>query len=166
MSIPSLIGAQQGRYIVSVLDDHDMSSRSHKERFAAHGAPPVVYLQTAHVVGVQLTTPGMPPSTMAPSRRWTAPRTITITGAELRASPRIAMSAKLCLAASLARLGRAAATSSTPDHPNLLHRRHRLPGMGATGSGAHCAGAVVPARNGVRGLSVCYTASGNSWRGP
>ncbi|MCB9123248.1 MAG: alpha-amylase [Caldilineaceae bacterium] len=51
---------QQGRYIVSVLDDHDMSSRSHKERFAAHGAPPVVYLQTAHVVGVQLTTPGMP----------------------------------------------------------------------------------------------------------
>ncbi|MCB0039663.1 MAG: hypothetical protein KDE23_08285 [Caldilinea sp.] len=51
---------QQGRYIVSVLDDHDMSSRSYKERFAAHGAPPVVYLQTAHVVGVQLTTPGMP----------------------------------------------------------------------------------------------------------
>ena len=51
---------QQGRYIVSVMDDHDMSSRSHKERFAAHGVAPVVYLQTAHVVGVQLTTPGMP----------------------------------------------------------------------------------------------------------
>ena len=51
---------QQGRYIVSVMDDHDMSSRSHKERFAAHGVSPVVYLQTAHAVGVQLTTPGMP----------------------------------------------------------------------------------------------------------
>ena len=51
---------QQGRYIVSVMDDHDMSSRSHKERFAAHGVAPVVYLQTAHAVGVQLTTPGMP----------------------------------------------------------------------------------------------------------
>ena len=51
---------QQGRYIVSVLDDHDMSSRGHKERFAAHGAPPVVYQQAAHAVGVQLTTPGMP----------------------------------------------------------------------------------------------------------
>lgn len=51
---------QQGRYIVSVMDDHDMSSRSHKGRFAAHGVAPVVYLQTAHAVGVQLTTPGMP----------------------------------------------------------------------------------------------------------
>lgn len=51
---------QQGRYIVSVMDDHDMSSRSHKGRFAAHGVAPAVYLQTAHAVGVQLTTPGMP----------------------------------------------------------------------------------------------------------
>jgi glycosidase len=51
---------QQGRYIVAVLDDHDMSSRGHKERFAAHGAAPAIYQQAAHVVGVQLTTPGMP----------------------------------------------------------------------------------------------------------
>lgn len=51
---------QQGRYIVAVLDDHDMSSRGHKERFAAHGSAPLTYLQAAHVVGVQLTTPGMP----------------------------------------------------------------------------------------------------------
>ncbi len=51
---------QLGRFIVSVLDDHDMSSRSHKERFAAHGTPPAVYQQVAQVVGVQLTTPGMP----------------------------------------------------------------------------------------------------------
>ncbi|MFN8379431.1 MAG: alpha-amylase family glycosyl hydrolase [Anaerolineae bacterium] len=51
---------QQGRYIVSVMDDHDMSSRGHKERFAAHGVAPVVYLQAAHAVAVQLTMPGMP----------------------------------------------------------------------------------------------------------
>jgi glycosidase len=51
---------QQGRYIVAVLDDHDMSSRGHKERFAAHGVAPTIYQQAAHVVGVQLTTPGMP----------------------------------------------------------------------------------------------------------
>lgn len=51
---------QQGRYIVSVLDDHDMSSRGKKERFAANGTAPVIYKQAAHVVGVQLTTPGMP----------------------------------------------------------------------------------------------------------
>jgi glycosidase len=51
---------QQGRYIVAVLDDHDMSSRGKKERFAAHGIPPMIYKQAAHVVGTQLTTPGMP----------------------------------------------------------------------------------------------------------
>jgi glycosidase len=51
---------QQGRYIVAVLDDHDMSSRGHKQRFAANGTAPVIYQQAAHVVGVQLTTPGMP----------------------------------------------------------------------------------------------------------
>ncbi len=51
---------QQGRYIVAVLDDHDMSSRGHKERFAAHGTVPTIHQQAAHVVGVQLTTPGMP----------------------------------------------------------------------------------------------------------
>jgi glycosidase len=51
---------QQGRYIVAVLDDHDMSSRGHKARFAAHGVAPAIHQQAAHVVGVQLTTPGMP----------------------------------------------------------------------------------------------------------
>ena len=51
---------QQGRYIVAVLDDHDMSSRGRKERFSANGIQPSIYKQAAHVVGVQLTTPGMP----------------------------------------------------------------------------------------------------------
>jgi glycosidase len=51
---------QLGRFIVAVLDDHDMSSRARKERFAAHGTAPAVYQQTAHAVGVQLTTPGIP----------------------------------------------------------------------------------------------------------
>jgi glycosidase len=51
---------QQGRYIVSVVDDHDMSSRGHKARFAAGGVAPTVQHQAANVVGVQLTTPGMP----------------------------------------------------------------------------------------------------------
>ena len=51
---------QQGRYIVAVLDDHDMSSRPRKQRFAANGTAPAIYQQAAHVVGVQLTTPGMP----------------------------------------------------------------------------------------------------------
>jgi len=55
-----LSARQLGRFIVTVLDDHDMSSRARKERFAAHGDVPYVYLQAAHVVGVQLTTPGIP----------------------------------------------------------------------------------------------------------
>ncbi|MFN8475670.1 MAG: alpha-amylase family glycosyl hydrolase [Anaerolineae bacterium] len=51
---------QQGQYIVAVLDDHDMSSRGAKARFAAHTSRPVGYLQAAHVVATQLTMPGMP----------------------------------------------------------------------------------------------------------
>jgi len=51
---------QMGNFIVSVLDDHDMSSRPRKERFAAQGTPPTVYQQTANAVGVMLTVPGIP----------------------------------------------------------------------------------------------------------
>jgi glycosidase len=51
---------QLGRFIVHVLDDHDMSSRATKARFAAGSDVPNLYQQMAHVVGVQLTTPGIP----------------------------------------------------------------------------------------------------------
>lgn len=51
---------QTGRNHVSILDDHDMSSRPRKERFVAHNDTPHRYWQTAHAVGVQLTTPGIP----------------------------------------------------------------------------------------------------------
>jgi glycosidase len=52
---------QSGRFHVSVLDDHDMSSRPRKERFAAHSeSVPNRYQQIAHVVGIQLTMPGIP----------------------------------------------------------------------------------------------------------
>ena len=51
---------QFGNFIVSVLDDHDMSSRPRKERFAARGTPAAIYQQTANAVGVLLTTPGIP----------------------------------------------------------------------------------------------------------
>jgi hypothetical protein len=51
---------QTGRMHVSILDDHDMSSRSHKERFAAHNTTPHRHWQSAHAVGIQLTTPGIP----------------------------------------------------------------------------------------------------------
>jgi glycosidase len=51
---------QTGRIHVSILDDHDMSCRSHKERFAAHNNTPHHYWQSAHAVGIQLTTPGIP----------------------------------------------------------------------------------------------------------
>ncbi|UFP95048.1 alpha-amylase family glycosyl hydrolase [Gloeobacter morelensis] len=59
----TLAGAyrQIGPYHVSVLDDHDMSSRSYKSRFAAHGeGVPNLARQVAHAVGVQLTMPGIP----------------------------------------------------------------------------------------------------------
>ena len=55
-----LSARQLGRFIVTVLDDHDMSSRARKERFASHSDEPHIYQQAAHVVGVQLTTPGIP----------------------------------------------------------------------------------------------------------
>jgi glycosidase len=51
---------QLGRFIVTVVDDHDMSSRPVKERFAARGDAANLYHQVAHVIGVQLTTPGIP----------------------------------------------------------------------------------------------------------
>ncbi|MFN2187624.1 MAG: alpha-amylase family glycosyl hydrolase [Candidatus Promineifilaceae bacterium] len=51
---------QLGRFVVTVVDDHDMSSRPTKERFAAGGDAENLYHQVAHVVGVQLTTPGIP----------------------------------------------------------------------------------------------------------
>jgi glycosidase len=51
---------QLGRFIIHVLDDHDMSSRATKARFAAGSDVPNLYQQVAHVVGVQLTTPGIP----------------------------------------------------------------------------------------------------------
>ncbi len=51
---------QLGRFVVTVVDDHDMSSRPVKERFAAGGDAANIYHQVAHVAGVQLTTPGIP----------------------------------------------------------------------------------------------------------
>ncbi|MGF1461145.1 MAG: alpha-amylase family glycosyl hydrolase [Leptolyngbyaceae cyanobacterium] len=51
---------QVGLYHVSVLDDHDMSSRAYKARFAARSDLPSLYQQVAHVVGIQLTMPGIP----------------------------------------------------------------------------------------------------------
>jgi glycosidase len=51
---------QLGRFIVTVVDDHDMSSRGHKARFAAGSSAPIIWQQAANLVGVQLTTPGMP----------------------------------------------------------------------------------------------------------
>ena len=52
---------QLGTYHVAVLDDHDMSSRPRKERFAAHSDQmPHRYEQVAHAVGIMLTMPGIP----------------------------------------------------------------------------------------------------------
>ena len=52
---------QLGTYHVQVLDDHDMSSRPRKERFAAHSAQtPNLHQQAAHAVGMMLTMPGIP----------------------------------------------------------------------------------------------------------
>lgn len=59
----TLAGAQRqlGTYHVAVLDDHDMSSRPRKARFAAHSASlPHRYEQAAHAVAVMLTMPGIP----------------------------------------------------------------------------------------------------------
>ncbi|ACK73588.1 alpha amylase catalytic region [Gloeothece citriformis PCC 7424] len=51
---------QLGRFIVLVMDDHDMSSRPKKARFAADSDVPNLYQQIAHAVGIQLTIPGIP----------------------------------------------------------------------------------------------------------
>jgi glycosidase len=51
---------QTGRVHVSVLDDHDMSSRARKARFAAGNSAPNRDWQSANAVAVQLTTPGIP----------------------------------------------------------------------------------------------------------
>ncbi len=51
---------QTGRVHVTVLDDHDMSCRPRKERFAAHNQTPHRYWQSAHAAGVLLTVPGIP----------------------------------------------------------------------------------------------------------
>jgi Alpha amylase, catalytic domain len=59
----TLAGSQRqlGIYHVAVLDDHDMSSRPRKERFAAHSEHlPYRYEQVAHAVGMMLTMPGIP----------------------------------------------------------------------------------------------------------
>ena len=50
----------QGSHHVSILDDHDMVCRPHKHRFAWNNQSADAYAQTAHAVGVQLTTPGIP----------------------------------------------------------------------------------------------------------
>jgi glycosidase len=51
---------QTGRVHVSILDDHDMSCRSHKERFAAHNETEHRYWQSANAVAIILTTPSIP----------------------------------------------------------------------------------------------------------
>ena len=51
---------EAGRYHVSILDDHDMVGREHKQRFAANNNISELYQQVAHAVGVQLTTLGIP----------------------------------------------------------------------------------------------------------
>lgn len=51
---------QTGRIHVSILDDHDMSCKSYKQRFSAHNAAPNRYWQSAHAVAIQLLTPGIP----------------------------------------------------------------------------------------------------------
>lgn len=51
---------QIGRMHVSVLDDHDMSCKSRKERFAAGNGTPHGDWQAAHAVAIQLLTPGIP----------------------------------------------------------------------------------------------------------
>ncbi|MEH2436055.1 MAG: alpha-amylase family glycosyl hydrolase [Nostoc sp.] len=51
---------QIGTYHVSILDDDEMSFRTHKQRFAANSNVPNLCEQVAHAVGVQLTTPGIP----------------------------------------------------------------------------------------------------------
>ncbi len=51
---------QLGGFHVSVIDDHDMSSRGFKQRFSAFLEPEIAARQAANVVALQLTTPGIP----------------------------------------------------------------------------------------------------------
>lgn len=51
---------QTGRIHVSILDDHDMSCKARKERFAAGNDTPHRYWQVANAVAIQLLTPGIP----------------------------------------------------------------------------------------------------------
>lgn len=51
---------QTGRVHVSVLDDHDMSCKPRKERFAANNTTPHRDWQVANAVAIQLLTPGIP----------------------------------------------------------------------------------------------------------
>ncbi|MFN9531443.1 MAG: alpha-amylase family glycosyl hydrolase, partial [Cyanobacteriota bacterium] len=51
---------QTGQVHVSVLDDHDMSCKSHKERFSANNNTPHRDWQVANAVAIQLLTPGIP----------------------------------------------------------------------------------------------------------
>jgi hypothetical protein len=51
---------QLGEYHVSILDHPGIVSHNGKQRFAAHSEVPHLYEQVAHVVGVQLTIPGIP----------------------------------------------------------------------------------------------------------
>ena len=50
---------ETGRYHVAILDDHDMVGRP-KDRFAAHVPLPEAHVQTAHAVGAQLASLGIP----------------------------------------------------------------------------------------------------------
>jgi glycosidase len=54
------LALQTGQFVVTVLDDHDMSSRAKKERFAANNPAVDLYQQVAHVIGIQLTIPSIP----------------------------------------------------------------------------------------------------------
>jgi glycosidase len=49
-----------GRYHVSMMDDHDLISRSPKARFSAGNGGATRHHQAAHAVGLQLTTLGIP----------------------------------------------------------------------------------------------------------
>jgi hypothetical protein len=49
-----------GHHHVSILDDHDMVFRLHKHRFNWNNTAADPLAMTAHAVGVQLTTPGIP----------------------------------------------------------------------------------------------------------
>jgi glycosidase len=97
-----------GRYHVSVLDDHDMINRNPKARFAAGNDAASRYAQTAHAVGMQLATLGIPCIYYGTEQ--------ALDGSEATARSRspTATSARRCSARLSARSARAGATSSTP----------------------------------------------------